>query len=72
MRVMSPMLILDDHFGYYNEQRQFRAMSQEWTSAFKAHETIGLYDVPCTTPYLIENSCLQNATPQMLAEEVQR
>eukprot|EP00973_Karenia_brevis_P068647 9545148-Karenia_brevis.AAC.1 len=31
-----------------------------------------MYEVPCSMPYLIESTCMQNATPHMLAEEVQR
>eukprot|EP00973_Karenia_brevis_P072204 10031105-Karenia_brevis.AAC.1 len=72
MKETSPMLVLDDHFGYYDEQKRFHAMSNEWDVAFKAHETQNLYEVPGAMPNLIENTCLQNATPHMLAEEIQR
>eukprot|EP00973_Karenia_brevis_P001219 167337-Karenia_brevis.AAC.1 len=54
LRVMSPMLILDNHFGYYDEFRQFRKMSDEWEVAFKASEIQNMHEVPGSLPYLIE------------------
>eukprot|EP00973_Karenia_brevis_P081988 11366993-Karenia_brevis.AAC.1 len=47
-------------------------MSDEWEVAFQAHETQSMHEVPGSTPYLIESTCLQNATPHMLTEEVHR
>eukprot|EP00973_Karenia_brevis_P012155 1649530-Karenia_brevis.AAC.1 len=47
-------------------------MSDEWEVAFKAHETQNMHEVPGSMPYLIESTCLQSATPHVLAEEVHR